>query len=128
MPTFSISGFKIEDKNGNGVQDAGEDGIQGWKVILKNTSTGVEIASTTTSADGYYKFPNLTNDRYNVTEENKENFSATNATFRIVTIEGNAVTNIDFTNKKLSAINMTSAMVLIAMAFFVIKRRKNEKI
>ena len=44
-----------EDKNGNGVQDAGEAGIGGVTVQLKD-STGKVVQTTTTGADGKYAF------------------------------------------------------------------------
>jgi protocatechuate 3,4-dioxygenase beta subunit len=44
-----------EDKNGNGVQDAGEAGIVGVKVDLKDESGNI-VKTTTTGADGKYSF------------------------------------------------------------------------
>ncbi|WP_348697802.1 SdrD B-like domain-containing protein [Duganella fentianensis] len=44
-----------EDKNGNGVQDAGEAGIVGAKVELKDES-GKVVATTSTGTDGKYSF------------------------------------------------------------------------
>ncbi|WP_210402618.1 SdrD B-like domain-containing protein, partial [Duganella sp. HH101] len=44
-----------EDKNGNGVQDAGEAGIVGVKVDLKDEQGNV-VKTTTTGADGKYSF------------------------------------------------------------------------
>ena len=44
-----------EDKNGNGVQDAGEAGIAGVTVQLKDSS-GKVVQTTTTASDGKYSF------------------------------------------------------------------------
>jgi protocatechuate 3,4-dioxygenase beta subunit len=44
-----------EDKNANGVQDAGEAGIAGVTVQLKNAN-GQVVQTTTTAADGKYSF------------------------------------------------------------------------
>ncbi|HEX5341736.1 MAG TPA: SdrD B-like domain-containing protein [Duganella sp.] len=44
-----------EDKNANGVQDAGEAGIAGVTVQLKNAA-GTVVQTTTTGADGKYSF------------------------------------------------------------------------
>jgi hypothetical protein len=44
-----------EDKNGNGVQDAGEAGIVGAKVELKDES-GKVVATTSSGTDGKYTF------------------------------------------------------------------------
>jgi uncharacterized repeat protein (TIGR01451 family) len=46
------------DNDRDGRQDAGEPGVGGVTVILRNTS-GAEIARTTTAADGTYLFDNL---------------------------------------------------------------------
>src|SRR5581483_3685066 len=46
------------DTNGNGIQDAGETGINGVTVQLLNSS-GTVIATTTTAGDGNYTFSNL---------------------------------------------------------------------
>ncbi|MYN30222.1 SdrD B-like domain-containing protein [Duganella levis] len=50
-----LGDFVFEDKNGNGVQDAGEAGISGVSVQLKD-STGKVVQTTTTGADGKYSF------------------------------------------------------------------------
>ncbi len=53
------------DANGNGVQDAGEPGINGVTVQLLNSSNTV-VATTTTSGDGNYTFSNLAAGTYTV--------------------------------------------------------------
>ncbi|MFL6236334.1 MAG: SdrD B-like domain-containing protein, partial [Thermoanaerobaculia bacterium] len=53
------------DSNANGVQDAGENGINGVTVQLVN-SDGTVIATTTTSGDGDYAFNNLAAGTYTV--------------------------------------------------------------
>jgi uncharacterized surface anchored protein len=50
-----LGDFVFEDKNGNGVQDAGEAGISGVSVQLKD-STGKVVQTTTTGTDGKYSF------------------------------------------------------------------------
>ncbi|MEA2602424.1 MAG: large repetitive protein [Acidobacteriota bacterium] len=52
------------DANGNGVQDAGETGINGATVQLFNGTT--LVATTTTAGDGNYTFSNLTPGTYTV--------------------------------------------------------------
>ena len=67
----SIGDFVWIDWNGNGVQDAGESGINGVTVKLLNSS-GQVIATTTTAnnpttgAPGYYLFNNLAAGNYKV--------------------------------------------------------------
>jgi hypothetical protein len=57
----SIGDFVWWDINKNGIQDAGEPGIQGVTVNLYNngTCTGSPVATTTTNANGGYTFSNL---------------------------------------------------------------------
>ena len=95
---FSISGFKIDDANNNSVWDAGEVGIPDWKISLISDITGLEIANTTTDLSGHYAFHNLTNGTYNVTEETKPDYVATNRTSAVVTISGSDINNLNFTN------------------------------
>ncbi|MBL8429172.1 MAG: carboxypeptidase regulatory-like domain-containing protein [Dechloromonas sp.] len=54
-----------EDKNANGVQDAGESGIQGVTVKLLD-SNGAVLNSMTTDANGNYLFSNLSPGNYAV--------------------------------------------------------------
>jgi hypothetical protein len=54
--TGEIGDFVWLDTNRNGIQDAGEPGIQGVTVRLK-TSGGVVIATAITDVNGYYLFP-----------------------------------------------------------------------
>lgn len=66
-----ISGTVINDANKNGVEDAGESGLQGWTVFLDQNANGIfdsgEV-STTTDADGNYTFTNLAPDTYIVAQ------------------------------------------------------------
>ena len=61
----SIGDFVWRDKNANGIQDAGETGIQGVVVELLNSSSTV-IATSTTNASGFYQFTSLVNGTYTV--------------------------------------------------------------
>ncbi|MFO1430472.1 MAG: SdrD B-like domain-containing protein [Candidatus Competibacteraceae bacterium] len=54
------------DENGNGVQDAGEDGIANLTVELRNSSNQL-VGMTVTDADGGYLFPNVPPGIYTVT-------------------------------------------------------------
>jgi hypothetical protein len=67
--TGSIGNFVWYDANGNGLQDSGEQGINGVTLHLKNSS-GSEIATTTTptggGSPGYYQFTGLCKGTYTV--------------------------------------------------------------
>ena len=59
----SIGNTIWNDRNANGVQDAGEEGISGVKVKLYN---GNDIQTDKTNSQGRYKFKNLDNGHYDV--------------------------------------------------------------
>ena len=63
--TASIGDRVWEDKNYNGVQDAGEVGVAGVKVNLLNANNQV-VATTTTNASGNYLFDKLAAGSYKV--------------------------------------------------------------
>ncbi|MFD9702102.1 SdrD B-like domain-containing protein [Lentzea sp. NPDC059081] len=60
-PPNKLGDFVWADVNGNGVQDAGEPGVPGVKVTLKETG-----ATTTTDANGKYEFGGLPDGTYTV--------------------------------------------------------------
>jgi protocatechuate 3,4-dioxygenase beta subunit len=64
--TYSISGTKFNDQNGNGAKDANEPGLEGWNIQL--SQGGSVINSTSTAADGSYKFTGLAPGSYAVGE------------------------------------------------------------
>ncbi|HEA4021300.1 TPA: carboxypeptidase regulatory-like domain-containing protein, partial [Staphylococcus aureus] len=63
------------DANKNGIQDAGEFGIPGVKVILKDKD-GNFLKKTETNANGKYVFDNLSNGIYTVDFEAPEGYTA----------------------------------------------------
>jgi hypothetical protein len=73
IPPGSISGYKWNDENGNGVQDPGEARLEGWKIIL----SGPVNTWTTTASDGSYTFTNLPPGTYTVSEEPKPGWHQT---------------------------------------------------
>lgn len=100
----SISGYKINDTNGNGKWNAGESGIQGWNITLKNTTTGAVIASNLTDTTGFYNFDNLPAGRYFVIEKLKKGFVPTSSPVkRIRLAQGKNSLNNNFTNRPRSA-------------------------
>jgi SdrD B-like domain/Secretion system C-terminal sorting domain len=63
-----IGDLVFDDKNNNGIQDAGEPGIAGATVVLNGIVNGVPVTQvTTTNANGNYKFINLLPGTYSVT-------------------------------------------------------------
>jgi len=69
----AISGMKFNDKNGNGAKDAGE-GEGGWDIVLTGNSwfgKPLQPRTTTTAADGSYKFDKLIPGSYKVSETSR---------------------------------------------------------
>ncbi len=100
-----ISGYKINDTNGNGKWDAGEKGISNWTIRLigiigKGKDSSVIRKETFTDAMGFYKFDNLQAGRYFVIEKLKKGFVPTNSTVkRIKLAQGESSINNNFTNR-----------------------------
>jgi Mg-chelatase subunit ChlD len=100
MPTYSISGKKWEDLNGNGEENCGENGLEGWEITLSN---GEEvIATTTTDSNGYYIFEDLLPGAYEVCEvlvDGWENtYPGEGNLCHSVEIEESDITDINFGN------------------------------
>ncbi|WP_172802261.1 SdrD B-like domain-containing protein [Agrococcus jejuensis] len=68
-PLGSIGDFVWLDQDRDGVQDAGEAGVAGVTVTLRNAS-GTAVATTTTDANGAYLFQNLELGTYSVAFSN----------------------------------------------------------
>ena len=55
---ITISGQAYNDLNGNGTEDPGEPGFEGWTIDLFDASGNI-LATTTTDANGDYNFAGL---------------------------------------------------------------------
>ncbi len=101
----SISGFKINDLNGNGKWDAGEKGLPGWEIRLKGigTKTFKEERKTTTDNQGFYIFDDLPAGKYTLTEKNKKGFVSTDPVKFVTLAPGQDSKNNNFTNTLLLA-------------------------
>jgi fimbrial isopeptide formation D2 family protein/uncharacterized repeat protein (TIGR01451 family) len=64
--TASLGDFAWEDRNGNGVQDAGEPGVGGVGVELLDGAGNVLATTTTATGTGAYTFPGLAAGTYRV--------------------------------------------------------------
>jgi|GEM_PF-2858669 len=62
----TLGDFVWDDLNRNGIQDAGEPGIEGVTVRLLDCDTNAVLATNTTDADGLYLFADLTPGDYKV--------------------------------------------------------------
>lgn len=82
------------DEDGNGV-DNGEPGVPGVPVILKDAS-GVEVARTTTDANGNYRFTGLIPGTYTVDIEVPAGFNAATTSMSVTVGEGEENLDVDF--------------------------------
>jgi subtilisin len=109
MQPGNISGFKINDTNGNGIWDSREMGIENWTIRLigitgKGKNAKVIRKETFTDGTGFYKFDNLSGGRYFVIEKLKKGFVATNPPVkRIKLAQGKNSMNNNFTNRPVNS-------------------------
>ena len=82
------------DADGNGA-DNGEPGVPGVTVILKDTN-GVEVARTTTDANGNYRFTGLVPGTYAVDIEVPAGFNAATTSMTVTVGEGEENLDVDF--------------------------------
>ena len=98
----TINGAKFQDTNGNGVRNAGEQGLQGFTIFLDANNNGAFDAGerfTTTDANGNYGFSNVGPGTFIVREVQQAGFTQTTANpANIVTSSGTNVGGVDFGN------------------------------
>lgn len=63
----SISGYKWNDVNGDGLEGIGENHLSGWTIQLKNQA-GAVVATSVTNSNGAYSFDNVAPGNYQVCE------------------------------------------------------------
>jgi hypothetical protein len=100
-PAGRIQGVKFHDLNGNGIRDAAEPGLQGWKIYLDLNNNG-QFDSNEPNADtnsaGSYQFPNLPPSNYIVAEVNKSGWTQTYPGYaggRLFAVDINSTTNVE---------------------------------
>ncbi len=103
--TGNISGYNINDANGNGEWDAGERGMSNWMIKLigitdtKNDTRIIKRAIFTNST-GFYMFDDLPAGEYIIMEKLKRGFVPTNTTVKIIALSrGEDSMNNNFTNR-----------------------------
>jgi len=97
--SWSVSGTKFHDLNGNGAQDGDEVGLPGWTVQLKRD--GSVINATTTAQDGSYTFRNLAPGSYSVAEVLQDGWVQTSPASgsHIIEIKDADISGLDFGNR-----------------------------
>jgi hypothetical protein len=100
--TGSISGYKINDTNGNGKWNAGEKGISGWNIKLISIGKGrdgIILKETRTDTQGFYEFADLPAGKYIIKEEKQKGWKHTSSTVRYIDLKkGQNSMNNNFTN------------------------------
>ncbi|MCZ7383604.1 MAG: CehA/McbA family metallohydrolase [Candidatus Methanoperedens sp.] len=113
----SISGFKVNDTNGNGKWDAGEKGISNWTIRLigitgKGKEAEVIRKETFTDATGFYNFDNLSAGRYFVIEKLEKGFVPTSSPVKRIKIaQGKNSMNNNFTNRPVHSLNIINGQI-----------------
>jgi uncharacterized surface anchored protein len=100
----SISGYKLNDTDGDGGYDPGELGLQGWTITLYNASSGQFIRSTTTDENGFYNFTGLKPGIYWVNETLKDGWIQTSGNYTVNVVSGGSYI-YNFTNFQLGVIS-----------------------
>ena len=95
----TVIGMKFKDINGNGVKDAEDVGLQGWKVRLSGSSRN---DTATTDVNGNYSFGNLLAGNYTISEIAVGGWTQTlptsNGSYSASIISGSSFANFDFGN------------------------------
>jgi protocatechuate 3,4-dioxygenase beta subunit len=97
--TYSLSGAKWNDVDGDGVWDDGEKGLAGWEITL---TRGDLVRRATTAADGAYRFDGLEPGTYVVAETQQTDWTQTFPPApgtHSVTISDVDITGVNFGNR-----------------------------
>ncbi|MCP4105010.1 MAG: Cna B-type domain-containing protein [Desulfobacteraceae bacterium] len=95
QPKGTVSGTVFNDTDGNGVQDTGEEGIEGVTVELLDEDENV-VATTTTDEDGTYAFTDIPEGSYTVKENDPDGYSDTSSSTIPVNVPADGSANADF--------------------------------
>jgi len=95
----TINGEVFNDLNGNGVQDAGEPGLQGWTVELLS-SNGTILNTTLSDTNGNYSFTIVSPGTFTIKEVPQSGWFITlpagNGTYAVTPASGATITNENF--------------------------------
>jgi uncharacterized repeat protein (TIGR01451 family) len=71
----SISGYKFNDHNGNGIEDENDEHLEGWEITLYQGESVID--TTTTDSTGAYSFNDLAPGTYTVCETGQSGWTQT---------------------------------------------------
>ncbi len=92
----NLAGIVFDDTNGSGTQDAGEPGLPNVQVRLLALDGTTELRSTTTGADGAYRFTGVATASYYVRESNPAGYISTTPDLRLVALSPGTISQIHF--------------------------------
>ncbi len=112
-----ISGTSFNDKNKNGTQDSGEEGLSGWTIWLREVDqdkggwwwrwnkkhidryyNSPVVETTTTDSNGNYSFDNLDEGIYFVEQQIEDGWKQTSPDKRVVIDGSDDNADVDFSN------------------------------
>jgi hypothetical protein len=92
-----ISGYVFEDKNRNGLFDAGEERLGSQTVIVTNPTATKRLHDATTDASGSFRFADLRDGEYRVSVMVPEGFDRTNDdSFSVMVLGNQPMTEVHF--------------------------------
>ncbi|SIO59718.1 Ig-like domain (group 2) [Singulisphaera sp. GP187] len=110
-PSGAVGGVVFNDLDGDGSQDSGEGGLQGWVVELYSGATLVATSSPT-DGGGHYSIPNVAPGNYTLRQVPQGGFSQTlpiaPGVYQVTITDGGSLTGLDFGNAPLT---LTKIMV-----------------
>jgi uncharacterized surface anchored protein len=96
----SISGYKINDTNGDGRWNVGEKGIPGWTIKLIGKDDSNIKEETVTDENGFYEFNDLPKGNYRIQEEMQTGWQHTSSDIKNIELKnGQKSVNNNFTNR-----------------------------
>lgn len=100
-PGSSISGYKFNDLNNNGIKNQNEPALPGWVITL--TGSGISTMTSITDANGSFLFTGIPPGTYTLTETSQTGWIAgLTGSSKTVTVGTNqAINNINFGNRQL---------------------------
>ena len=88
--TYNVSGYNINASDNQG--------MPGWNITIRNSNKQI---SQLTGPDGFYEFKYLEDGTYTIFEELQSGWTNTSTASRELTISGQDIYNVNFTNQKL---------------------------
>ena len=109
-PNSSLTGYKFNDLNNNGIKESYEQALAGWVITL--TGSGISPITSTTDANGSYLFTGLLPGTYTLTETSQSGWIAgQTGSSKTVTVGTNqAINNINFGNRQLPLVGSISGI------------------